>query len=269
MPINKVAVIIPFYKEDLTEYEKISLLQCERTLSSYPVIAVKPQSLILPNLQEIITLTDTFIFDDDFFINIEGYNRLMLSPIFYEKFFSFEYILIYQHDAFVFKNQLKNWCNLRLDYIGAPWIRPIGYSDIFKAIKSHCQYYYHTQHNIFIDGIPSSKQFENKVGNGGFSLRRVKIFYDLTVYKAQMIDFYVKQTSIPSYNEDAFWSVEVNRKKKLLRIGTLEQGLKFAFELYPERAFILNKKQLPFGCHAWHRNLEYWRPIFADYGYNI
>jgi hypothetical protein len=61
-------------------------------------------------------------FPKRYFENIEGYNELLLSASFYERFLDTKYILIYQLDAFFFKDELQEWCDRGYDYIGAPWI---------------------------------------------------------------------------------------------------------------------------------------------------
>jgi hypothetical protein len=71
------------------------------------------------------------------------------------------------------------------------------------------------------------------------------------------------------YNEDMFWSIEVNRKKKRLNIPSCKTGLAFSIENFPERAMRLNNNQLPFGCHAWDKHLDFWRPVFKDMGFDI
>ena len=269
MPDNSVAVVIPFYRETLTEYEKISLTQCGRVLGEYPIIAIKPQKITLPDINGYIKPANILSFDNEYFNGVAGYNRLMLSPVFYREFFSFEFILIYQLDAFVFKNELKHWCSLGLDYIGAPWIRRTHHTRLIKTVKANLQRNYFIKYNILSKGLPSGRQFENKVGNGGFSLRRVRVFHDTSIAMSQTIASYLEKGNIHQYNEDAFWSIEVNRQTEMLKIATLAQGLKFAFESYPERAYLLNKQCLPFGCHAWNLYLNYWRPIFKAVGYNI
>jgi hypothetical protein len=267
--LKRVAVVIPFYKEEITAYEAIALQQCERVLGTHPIIAIKPGKLVLPHaVNAAVTFSDTVSFDSHYFDSIAGYNRLMLSAEFYSRFLNYEYILIYQLDAFVFKDELGKWCQQDLDYIGAPWIRPVAYTDFFKAVKSKWQYYFHTRFNVMKNGVPSDKQFENKVGNGGFSLRRVKKFHELCISRKAQIEQYLSHTA-HEYNEDAFWSVEVNRKKKVLNIPGYKKALAFAFELAPERALKLNGGQLPFGCHAWDLFPDFWKPFFKQQGYDI
>ena len=72
-------------------------------------------------------------FNDTYFESIYGYNQLMLNVEFYEAF-SKKYILIYQTDAFIFKDDLNYWCEKDYDYIGAPWIRSKEKLPLIKKI---------------------------------------------------------------------------------------------------------------------------------------
>jgi hypothetical protein len=262
---KKVAVIIPFYKDTITDWEKMALNQCRKILGDFPLIAIKPNHLQLP--AEALDIP-TVAFNDEFFADIAGYNALMLSDTFYEAFLDYEYILIYQLDAFVFKNNLAYWCNQGFDYIGAPWLRNINHPDVVKSIKSNIKYFTHTRYNVMDNGIPSKYQYENRVGNGGFSLRNVSKFHQICIERKELIDEYLQKGG-PYYNEDCFWSIEVNRKRKALNIPGYKTAIKFSVEFSPERAFSLNNGQLPFGCHAWDRYSDFWRPVFKQLGYSI
>ena len=265
---KKVAVIIPFYRESIDHFERIALEQCNKKLGSHTLIAIKPHKLTLPEDANAIRFTDVVSFENSYFENIEGYNKLMLSAEFYETFLAYDYILIYQLDAFVFKDELDYRCQQGFDYIGAPWLRDIEHPDFAKAIKSKLKYYLHTRYDTHIKGEPSKYQYENKVGNGGFSLRNVRKFYNLCIKHKAMIDMYLEKGT-HHYNEDRFWSIEVNRKNKVLNIPDYKTGAKFSIEHAPPRALKLNNGQLPFGCHAWDRTLDFWRPIFKQLGYSI
>ena len=265
---KKVAVIIPFYKDDLSQYESIALEQCFKVLGGHTIIAIKPERLILPDSVTKYPFLSIVSFNDSFFADVQGYNRLMLSAEFYSAFIDYEFVLIHQLDAFVFKDDLLDWCNRGFDYIGAPWIQPHPFPDLIKTVKSKIQYYLHTRFNVLEDGIPSTKQFEYKVGNGGFSLRRTKIFHEICLKQADKIQEYTGHQH-HRYNEDAFWSIEVNRKRKILSIPNYKTGVRFAFEFYPNHALKINHSQLPFGCHAWDLQLDFWRPVFKEQGYEI
>lgn len=264
---KQVAVIIPFYKNDITAYEEIALKQCFKILNGYDVIAVKPNHLHLPAKVTKYPFFKTVAFDDGYFSSIQGYNRLMLDAIFYQAFLNYEYVLIHQLDAFVFADELTGWCNSGFDYIGAPWIRPVRQGFI-KSIKNSIENYIHVRYNIKKNGLPSPKQLINRVGNGGFSLRRTQLFYDLSIKYSGQIAAYNNHNS-HYFNEDVFWSIEINRKHKLLNIPGYKTALKFAFEFHPAQALTLNNQKLPFGCHAWDLELDFWRPVFKQFGYEL
>nr|WP_221391682.1 DUF5672 family protein [Dyadobacter sp. NIV53] len=208
-----VAVVVPFYKTSLSVLERTSLDQCFKVLSEYPIIAIKPQSLNLSEIPDYEQFSDILSFADSYFKNVQGYNELMLSSDFYQRFPGFEFILIHQLDAFVFKNELKTWAHKGYDYIGAPWLKRIPDLNNFAAWKTRVKTRFYTYFNIFKYGLPSDRQFDNVVGNGGFSLRRVQVFYDLSIKFRSEMEVYIQRTEY-KFHEDAFWSIEVNRKKE-------------------------------------------------------
>jgi len=263
---EKVAVVIPMYKNELSDYETVSLNQCLTVLHKHPIIVIKPRSLTLTVLDgyEGILYMD---FDDAYFENIRAYNRLMLWRGFYGRFFTYEYILIYQLDAFVFNDRLLEWCKAGYDYIGAPWLRPRPYIDFVKAVKSKLKIYIHTRFNFRQRGtdLPTDIQFENKVGNGGMSLRKVRTFYHaLNKYRLSTIPYLYRPEHY--FNEDVWWSVELNRKKNVLKIPHYKTAALFSIENEPQRAFELTGRQLPFGCHAWDKHINFWTDKMAISG---
>lgn len=84
----KVSVIIPIYR-DIDDFEIISLKQCLKVLGHYDCILVCPIGL---DTTQVHKLANQYSlreerFDKKFFINIEGYNQLMLSYEFYSRFY--------------------------------------------------------------------------------------------------------------------------------------------------------------------------------------
>ena len=268
MDLKQVAIVIPFYREELTDFEKIALLQCQKILAEYPKIAVKPRSLNLPAEASALTNLETISFDDEYFKDVWGYNRLMLSDFFYRSFSEYQYVLIYQLDAFVLRDDLKYWCGQGLDYVGAPWVRAKPHSGKFSAYWHQLKNDWYVRNNVSKNGKPRVEQLEDRVGNGGFSLRKVDTFLKYCVECKSLIEKYQKENS-SWFHEDIFWSIELNRKEKRLVIPPLETGLQFAFETNPERALLLSYNKLPFGCHAWDKHTDFWRPVFKSMGYMI
>lgn len=265
---NKVAIVIPFYKSSLTELEKISLDQCFKVLSHYPLIAIKPDSLDLSGLSFSKAFSQIVTFKDSFFKNVQGYNALMLSSGFYQQFLDYEFILIYQLDAFVFRDELSQWCTKGYDYIGAPWLKRNHDKTRLDAFKTKLKKRFYTFFNISKYGVPSDRQFDNRVGNGGFSLRRVQKFYSLSLKFRNEMQPYFDRNEF-KFHEDVFWSIEVNRKRQRLKIPSYWEALHFSFENNPERSMQLTNNQLPFGCHAWDLHTDFWKPYFENLGFQI
>lgn len=265
---NTVAVIIPLYKTHLSSLEEVSLHQCFKVLSKHKIIAVKPQSLSLGQYR--YKFDEEISFDNAFFENVAGYNRLLLSPEFYAKFLSYKYILIYQPDALVFNDDLLYWCNKGYDYIGAPWLRPAPYPNIFKEIRGKMKNYFQVKRNTKQRGtdLPTDLQTENRVGNGGFSLRNTARFNELCSQNSELITYYNSRTGY-NFNEDVFWGIEVNRKTKQLNIPDYKKAIHFSIENSCQHAFQLTGGKLPFGCHAWDRNFDFWRPVFTAAGIDL
>ncbi len=266
VPLN--IVVVPLYKETLDELEYISLQQCFKVFDAGLIYAIKPNSLDLALLLNDFPFQKIISFDDTYFENIHGYNKLMMSTLFYEKFLAHSYMLIYQPDAFAFSDKLNQWANAGYDYIGAPWLRQAKSNSVLDQLFLKLKSYLYTKFNVKKNGLPKGKQFYNKVGNGGFSLRNIRKFYELTISEKETTTSYINLKN-PAFNEDLFWSVEVNRKKKQLNIPDYKTAVQFSIETLPAYAFSLNNHQLPFGCHAWEKHLDFWKDKIEKEGYTI
>jgi hypothetical protein len=253
--MNSVAVIIPIYKSELSFLEKKSLTQTCSVLFNYDIIVIKPKNLQLNHLQEGFPLIKFQSFNDSFFVSKRSYNRLMLSSDFYERFLDYEYILICQLDAYVFKDELVEWCNKGYDYIGAPWIPKPLYTKLIIRDYRRVLHWWKKIRNK-----PSTQSLNNKIGNGGFSLRKVSTHYKATITYNKKIDYYLSQQH-RLYNEDVFWATEVPE----FVYPTLPEAIQFSFEKYPKYCFKINNNKLPFGCYAWHKTKmrKFWKPIIG------
>ena len=266
---EKAVIVIPVYKTQLSVYEQISLAQCRSVLSSHTIIFVKPVSL---NIDEVVYCAGfpTVNFDDHYFQSIYGYNELLMTEAFYKSFSKYEYMLIYQLDAFVFSDQVNYWCNKAFDYIGAPWLRLKPYKNLFDKVFTGAKNYLYMRYDAkYKNGLPKTgKQIENRVGNGGFSLRKTDKFAALCVQYKSLIDHYV-ELKHPWFNEDIFWSIALNRKIEQIKKPSFKEAARFSIETNPQLGFKLTGNQLPFGCHGWDKNVEFWRPLFKQAGIDI
>ena len=228
---KEAAIVIPVYKVSLSETEKISLLQVCRILGCYDIYYAAPEKLSAEYLKNLPVER----FADSFFKGIAGYNRLMLSTDFYKRFESYKYILVYQLDAFVFSDCLKDFCNLGYDYIGAPWLTGMR--------KREADIYVYAN-----------------VGNGGFSLRNIQ-------NTIRLLDGNREDLKDYSDNEDKFFSFH---NSAFFRVAPVSVALTFAFERQVRQSFELNGRKLPFGCHAWERyDYDFWQPYIEKEGYRL
>lgn len=269
---KQVCVVVPIYKPRPSDHELISLTQLMRVLGHYPVFLVTPTSLDVDFYQKLYPTLQIQTFSDSFFTNIQSYNRLMLSEAFYAAFSEFEFMLIHQLDAFVFRDELQYWCQQGYDYIGAPWLRDRDFQSQTEEVWFRLKQRIATLLNLKKDDNITPREIIslNKVGNGGFSLRRIEAMRQaLQKYQSRLAPYF--QQELHQYNEDAFWGIEVNRYGSFLRIPDFRIALRFAVEFYPKRAVeTYNQGQLPFGCHAWDiHGTDFWRPIFASIGYPL
>jgi hypothetical protein len=238
----KPVVLIPCYQATLTPAETAALEQCRRLLGHYDCRVCQPEGLVLPKS---FAGLQAECFPADRFSSIDSYNQLLLSAEFYERFQDWDYMLIYQLDAWVFRDELEDWCRQGFDYIGAPWGNA-GFVEKYRRLRliprSSCF--------PWLSGLLYRNEF--RVGNGGFSLRNIRAF--LRVLRSN-------ETAVSRWggNEDLFWSFLGTQLDRSFRIAFEDRAMRFALELNP-RAYVERMGgRLPFGCHAWQKyDPDFW-----------
>ena len=261
--MKKVAIIIPIYKSEPDSLEKLSLDQCQKILGHYPVYIVAPEGLDISFYVQHFPSIKVEFFDASFFISTVSYNRLMLSPNFYSMWSDYEFILIYQLDAYVFRDELKLWCEKDFDYIGAP------------------------VHDFKLDNF--TPEIEIATLNGGFSLRKISSFLQILhsfhfIYSFKDLlkanthqNLFLGPLKALKYfltgnntyfrfnkydrNEDYFWAFIAPQKNKSFKVAPINESLQFGFDNKPDKSFELANKTLPFGCHAIDKNIEFWKTL--------
>ncbi len=238
-----IKIVVPIYKTPLSAAEEASVRQSVSILGQYPFTFVIPEGmshdylLALVPKAEIIEVTDEWLGRKN---GIAGYNRMMMSKSFYEIFSDCEYILICQPDVWVFRDELASWCERGYDYVGAPWIRPKKYDHFLPNLWLHIQKAMHPQRTVHrLDTL-------NKIGNGGFSLRKVSSHIEACKRYSEMIERFCRYRH-HLYNEDVFWAVIPDTFK----YPSLEEAMKFSFDVKPHMLYAMNGNQLPFACHGW------------------
>jgi len=261
-PKKKVAIMVPLTSSSLNEDEAISMKHLREFLDGYDKFLLVPEGLEV-RMEGFMAMP----LGQRHFGSAANHNRMLYRTDFWEKFADYEYVLMYHLDALVFSDQLEQWCDRGLDFIGAPFLR-----------------------------CPESPWVkEERVGNGGFALYRVpsvlkvlwwrylgdpsKYWEDhfwreretlrsiLRPIRAAMPGWLrgrvtvglrtqlkkIDRTEVNERGNDLFWSDEAKRHWPDFKVGTLEEGLAFAFETQPSVSLERMGGKLPFGCHAWGR----------------
>jgi hypothetical protein len=237
------SIAIPVYKASPTTAETASLEQVASVLRDYPMTLVAPQSLSTDAYERVAPGLEVERFDDGFFADVAGYNRLMLDEGFYRRFRRRHYVLVYQLDAWVFRDELASWCARGHSYVGAPWfgenyLRFAGGRSRWMAAS-----------------MVLRNRWRNVVGNGGFSLRRVE-------HCLAALDRERDAARDWNLNEDGFWAVHVMTRSLRFRVPHWREAARFSFELRPTQISAASGVTVPFGCHAWERyEPDYWRDL--------
>lgn len=227
---SRVAVVVPVYKANPTDDEKLSFAVCTRVLRNHKTILVAPDNLDVEWYKQQASDVDLGIerFPASDFSSVGTYSALLLSRRFYRRFVSFDYILLYQLDAFVFADRLLEWCDAGFSYIGAPW-RPGQIDDLISYLKPWWR----------------RRPINNGGGNGGLSLRHVSSHLNAL----RFLGFAAARFG--QLNEDMFWGVYVPMRLSSFRIADVETCARFSIELAPTEFLKMLKGEFPFGCHAW------------------
>lgn len=250
--MQELKVVIPVYKPQLADFEKAALENNLALLQGYPICFLVPEKVDMRPLTaqypqvEVISVSDNWLGSKR---GIQGYNEMMMAEAFYSIFADYKYILICHVDAWLFSNDLQRWIESDYDHVAAPWPTRKRYKHF--PLK---QYLW-----LKMRLKPKKKiihcQMFDRIGNGGFSLRKVEVFRKACVDFADVIAYYNQCTDV-LHNEDLFWALEVP-----LRLPTIEEALTFSFDLKPELCYRLNHNNLPMACHGFNKpqRIAFWQ----------
>ena len=201
--MTNCVIVVPIYKETPTFNERKSLEQLFNVLGGFDIYLMTPNGLNVDEYKKMHEELYVAEFDKYFFDGRLRYGELMNKADFYKYFNNkgYEYMLVYQPDCWVFKNELQAWCDKGYDYVGAPFF-----------IK------WFADRNLF-------------VGNGGFSLRRL----------SAMIDYTTKFSGkgLPhDGTDDGFFAANFD---KSLKIPTKEEAALFSLETFPREQYEVTK----------------------------
>lgn len=157
--MKDVAIVSIGYKEHLNNDEIISLERCLKVFNTRDIFMVVPDNLSTIEYETIALANNakiTFVKISPIWLeSISNYSKLLIQNFFYEYFNEYKYILIYQLDCYVFKDNLDYFIEMDYNYYGAVWT----YENLYKV-----------------------------VGNGGLSLRKITAFLE-NIKERKDLDF--------------------------------------------------------------------------------
>jgi len=213
--------------------------------------------------------------DDHWLTSVSTYNAMLLQSWFYQLFDDWNYLLIFQLDAWILGDDLAAWLEKSYTYIGAPWTGHLG---------------------------PDTPDVG--VGNGGLSLRCVsemiricesplwrfmpvfrwrKLAYRMTLFRryhlfprSQRPLLFLKRSCLfvamslgwrntlayyaeIGIQEDHVLSVYAPCVYRWIRLPTMADAAAFSIESNPRQTMAEYQVGRPFGCHAWEKHdREFW-----------
>jgi len=241
---SNLIVLIPVYKPRLDDQECFSLNYSLSILAeNRKLVFIAPEALDQSFYNQNFPAIPIILFQNSYFDSIEGYNRLLLNPSFYQQFSDYEFLLILQTDAILLRDELDYWCAQPFDYVGAPW--PDGYELFVNAGR--------------FEG-DNGKQVKVHVGNGGLSLRRIR-------KTVQLLDEFPEAVNVFSQtgsSEYLFFSVMGSLSNDYIIPNEITAS-RFSLELKPAMYLKLNGGRLPMGGHAWWKyEPDFWRTLLEN-----
>ena len=269
--MKNCVVVIPIYKDVPAREECASVRQTFRMLGRHDIVFVTHAGCRLDAYREIVeaergTLR-TELFDACYFDSTAHYSDLCFSEEFYLRFKDYEYMLICQTDAWVFRDELDYWCGRGYDYIGAPIYFPYSkkrFTRIFYGIGNggfclrrigHCLSIIRAdQHKVFLKPrILAKIYWYGFLYNEEYTTHPLKRLGLLPLFIAKVFGFRntIAQFRKSGCEEDAILSFWAHNAWGLTcRVPDELEAAHFSIEVHPEYLFNKTGRKLPFGCHA-------------------
>lgn len=229
-------VVVPLYKPELDSAEEDALGRSLALLEEFEVRYLTYPELSLGWYERRWGQKRLILMEASNFRSARTYSALLLSKAFYDALSGFEYHLICQTDAIVFKRELGFWVSQGYDYLGAPW--PDGWEMKFPTGKTLKE--------------PNPLLVRVFVGNGGLSLRRTEAMARALDAFPAACDLW-KNLGNP---EDLFFSAALNLMAHV-RLPNVATAASFSRELNPGGflAKVLGDVE-SFGAHQWTRRAK-------------
>lgn len=236
--MNDLCILLPLYKEDLLDYERLSLNRlldfCKK--NNY----LKNLLLLIPNNFNIDSFIDKYIdicylndgiayktLDNKYFNSVVSFNNgVLLSYQFYGGFWQ-KYIFTYQLDGYIFDDYFQYFIDKDYDYIGG-YVMPMF------------------SHISLLDGYDN-----NIYMNGGISLRKTEYCKNVICNPKVQEKINGCEHILNQYIFDEDYIYSRYYESKVLPLDSIMFSYNHTFA---ENAYVINNFKYPFCCHGFNKN---------------
>ena len=254
-------IVIPVYKPTLDCVEEISLKQLHNIIYNPPfhmddyrdweerdVFLVYPKGMDISEYKKIYPSLKEKTFDPEYFKSTATYSQLCISYDFYKSFDWYDYMLIYQLDCYLFRDEISKWCKKGYDYVGGPILSTdCGWNTIKESQKG--------------------KKWTPYVGNGGFSLRKISTFKELTDplgefrIRYNLTDDKLKNVLF----EDKYFCNDIYNLYEL-DVPSWKEALEFGLDMSVDIVYnYLKWTGEPMGIHSVDKNIRWWKKVIPEF----
>jgi hypothetical protein len=236
MSEKQLCVIVPIYKERPSENEYHSIYRAAQVFEEDKKFFILPEGMNYSYYQQQFPSFCYQFFSKRYFRNTISYSRLLLTPMFYRSFKEYQYMLISQPDSILLSEdraEFDYFIHQGVDYWGAVWEPAITlYRYYGRGVRS-------LPHLL-------TQPRRCRVGNGGFSLRRIKACIDL-LEKHRVLAYLWGRSG----NEDCFFAYQGLDPKNQFTLASPELAERFALESNMKKR--LEEGQRVYAVHAWEK----------------
>ncbi len=283
---SSCCIVVPVHTINWSAEEKTAMVVCLRKLAAYDFVFVHKESISSE------TILHSCLFDtpkdvslkfmpvcDAELSSIAAYNRLLLSLWFYQAFAEWEYMLLFQLDAWILNGDLKSWIEKSYSYVGAPWASNLGPDKncphigvgngglslrcIRDMIKVLCSSEFSQRPVLGLGELINKNYLFCRYDHRHILLwplifsKRLKNTVLMACGWKNTLKFFV----CTGEHEDIVLSLLASKVYTWFRLPVIAEAAHFSIETNPRGIFEAFGVDKPFGCHAWER---YDRDFFLD-----
>lgn len=270
--MKKNCIVIPVHSATPSHNELISFKRCFTILGSHDIYVVAPAHLDLFAYYQVVNSFSIKPVPAKWLCSIKAYNKMKISPAFYAMFSNYEYMLTYELDAYVFRDELDAWCKGGIDYIGAPFFAGFDKQDAAAEMIGVGNSGFSLRNIQTCIGLLNQLKGHIRVA-GWFNFFRIGLLLKgFILYERMRPGSVLKNIRIirayidaDYMHEDTFWSFFIPKLFPEFRIAAIADALAFSFDSNPATCYRLLGSTLPFGCHAWPRfDPVFWKPFISE-----